>query len=69
MQLYGKLMKMANGLSPSRYLHQAEQNYATNELDLLAVKWATEHFKHYLLGRHFTVETDRKALVSVFNRH
>ncbi len=40
-----------------------------NELELLAVKWATEHFKHYLLGRHFTVETDHKALIAVFNRH
>ena len=32
----------------SRYLNSAEQNYATNELELLAVKWATEHFKQYL---------------------
>ncbi len=53
----------------SRYLNQTEQIYAINELELLAVKLATEHFKHYLLGRHFTVETDHKALISVFNRH
>ncbi len=46
-----------------------EQKYATNELELLAVKWATEHFKHYLLGRHFTVGTDHEALVSVSSRH
>ncbi len=36
---------------------------------MLTVKWGTEHFKHYLRGRHFAVETDHKALISVFNRH
>ena len=53
----------------SRFLNAAERNYAINELELLAVKWATEHFKHYLLGRRFTIETDHKALVAVLNRH
>ena len=53
----------------SRYLKAAEKNYAVNELELLAVKWATEYFKHHLLGRHFTLETDHKALVSVFGKH
>ncbi len=62
-----------NGKRPvafaSRYLNSAEQNYAINELELLAVKWATEHFRHYLLRRKFTIETDHKAIISVFNRH
>ncbi len=40
-----------------------------NELELLAVKWATEYFKHNLLGRQFTIETDHKALVSVCGKH
>ena len=51
----------------SRYLCRAEKNYAINELELLAVKWATEYFKFYLLGRQFLVETDHKALVALFS--
>ncbi len=53
----------------SRFLNSTEQRYAINELELLGVKWATEHFKFYLLGRKFTVETDHKALVSVLAKH
>ena len=52
----------------SRFLCKAEKRYAINELELLAVKWAIEHFKFYLLGRKFRVETDHRALVSVFGR-
>ena len=53
----------------SRYLCRAEKNYAINELELLAVKWALEHFKFYLLGRKFQVETDHKALVALLGRN
>ena len=42
--------------------------YAVNELEMLAIVNGTEHFKHYLLGREFTVETDHKALISVLNK-
>ncbi len=52
----------------SRFHCRAEKRYAINELELLAVKWAVEHFKFYLLGRKIRVETDHKALVSVFGR-
>ena len=27
--------------------------------------WALEHFKHYLLGHHFIVQTDHRALLSI----
>ena len=30
----------------SRYLNPAEKKYSTNELELLAVVWATEHFRN-----------------------
>ena len=32
---------------------------------MLGVLWAFEHFKHYLLGQKFTVQTDQRALLSL----
>ena len=49
----------------SRFLNKAEEKYSLNELELLGVLWALEHFKHYLLGHHFTVHTDHRALLSI----
>ena len=49
----------------SRFLNKAEEKYSINELELLGVVWALEHFKHYLLGHHFTVQTDHSALLSI----
>ena len=51
----------------SRYLNPAEKKYSTNELDLLAVVWATEHFRNYIYGRYFTVISDHKALLTLLN--
>ena len=48
----------------SRFLNTAEQKYSTNELELLAVVWATEHFRYYLYGSEFTIATDQQALLS-----
>ena len=39
-----------------------ETRYAAVELECLAVKWALDTFKYYLLGRDFSVETDHRAL-------
>ena len=33
----------------------------------MGVVWATEHFKHYLYGKHFTVITDHQALITALN--
>ena len=44
-----------------RYLNNQEKNYSTNELELLAVVWAVDRFKHYLLGKEFVIATDHKA--------
>ena len=52
----------------SRYLGESGAEYAPNELDLLGVVWGVEHFKHYLLGKKFPLETDHKALIPVTNR-
>ena len=51
----------------SRYLNPSEKKYSTNELELLAVVWATEHFRKYIYGRYFTVISDHKALLSLVN--
>ena len=49
----------------SRFLNPAEQKYAVNELELLSVVWSCEHFKYYIYGKEFKIETDHKALVPI----
>ena len=46
----------------SRKLFPRETRYSVVELECLAVKWALDTFKYYLLGREFTLETDHRAL-------
>ena len=47
----------------SRKLLQRERRYSTVEIECLAIKWALETLKYYLLGRHFTLVTDHAPLV------
>ena len=53
----------------SRFLENAEVKYSTNELELLAIVWASEHFRTYLLGTRFQVVTDYKAIISALNEN
>ncbi|KAL4007856.1 hypothetical protein ACER0C_001708 [Sarotherodon galilaeus] len=46
----------------SRKLQDRESRYSTVEKECLAMKWAVESLRYYLLGRHFTLETDHRAL-------
>ena len=46
----------------SRQKNKAEQNYAASEAEMLAVTWATKHFRCYLFGKKFIVRTDHSAL-------
>lgn len=46
----------------SRKLFPRESRYSTIEKECLAVKWALDSLRYYLLGRQFTLETDHKAL-------
>ncbi len=50
----------------SRTLNRAERNYCVTDRELLAVKVFVEYYKHYLLGRHFTVRSDHQALRWLF---
>ena len=47
----------------SRFLNIAELKYSTNELELLGLVWALDHFKNYLLGKQFSILRDHKALI------
>ena len=46
----------------SRKLFPREVRYSTVEKECLAVKWALDAFRYYLLGREFLLETDHRPL-------
>ena len=46
----------------SRTLDNAEKNYCTTRRELLAIVYFVEYYRHYLLGRHFTIRTDHGSL-------
>ena len=48
----------------SRFLNTNEQKFSINELELLSVVWSLEHFKYYLYGSRFILQTDHQALVT-----
>ena len=48
-----------------RFLTNFEAKYSINELELLAVVWAIEHFRNYFYGVKIQVIPDYKALASV----
>ena len=48
----------------SRFLNTNEQKYSINELELLSVVWSLEHFKYYLYGSGFILQTDHQALLT-----
>jgi predicted aspartyl protease len=46
----------------SRTLLKAERKWHTHELEALAAIWGCEHFRPYLIGRKFLLETDHHSL-------
>ena len=54
----------------SRFLSDAESRYATIELEMLAVCWATLKCKIFLSGlQHFSVITDHNSLLPILNSY
>ena len=51
----------------SRFLNNAEKNYAVIELECLAIQWAVTKCRLYLAGTEFTVYTDHKPLLGIMN--
>ena len=47
----------------SRTLTETEQRYSQIEKEALAAAWACDKFSDYLLGLHFTIESDHKPLI------
>lgn len=63
----GKLRLVQCG---SRFLTDAETRYATIELELLAVAWATSKCRLHLFGlSHFTLMTDHRPLIPILNSY
>lgn len=42
-----------------------KSNYSSKKLELLALKWACEHFRDVLIGSHFVVYTDNNPLTHI----
>ena len=57
----------------SKKLKPAEMQYSTFDRELLAVYLAIKHFRHFVEGRSFHIQTDHKsltyALVNPSDRH
>ena len=66
-QKHGQIWKLV--AYASRFLNKLEERYSTNELELLAIVWALEHFKYYLYGNKFTLQTDHQALLSALKNN
>ena len=53
----------------SRFLNSCEERHSVNKLELLDVVWSIEYFKNFLYGKHFTVFTDHRALLSIMKEN
>ena len=65
------LYQIQNGIErpvsfASHTLTPAQTRYCTTRKELLSIVVFTRHYKHYLLGREFTVRTDHGSLTWLF---
>ena len=61
------MVKKGPVLFISRSLTQAEKSYSQLERESLNLIFAVVRFRQYLLGREFTIVTDHRPLLSLFN--
>ncbi|CAL8465899.1 g5435 [Coccomyxa elongata] len=65
---YGAVLSQGTGRDEhpiafySKRMTDAETRYSVQEQELLAIKKALEHWRHYLFGQQFDVETDHESL-------
>ena len=52
----------------SRQLKNHEQNYPTHDLELTAIVFALNLWRHYLYGENFEVFSDHKSLKYIFSQ-
>ena len=52
----------------SRQLKNHEQNYTTHDMELVAVVFALNIWRHYLYGEEFEVYSDHKSLKYIFTQ-
>ena len=64
-QLHGNTEKTV--AFASRTLSECERKYSTVEKEALGCVWATEKWRTYLWGRHFTLRTDHSPLTTLLS--
>eukprot|EP00731_Ephydatia_muelleri_P006180 Em0003g428a len=51
----------------SRSMSDTEKRYAQIEKEALAIVWACDKFSTFVIGKHFTIETDAKPLIPLLS--
>ena len=55
--------KVFNGIYyASKTFNEAQENYSTTEKEMLAIVFACENFRPYILGSHVVIHTDHAAI-------